>query len=419
MKKKYIWIIASLVIVLAAAGSIYAYIYNTANKYSHAFYPNVKVEGKDLTNQTKKEAEKTLAGVTAKHDQNKITVNVQNQPFQTTLKNIGVQYDTDKILNAAYSYGKDKSLLDRYKLVKDAKGKEYSLSYTINEELLNKWISGIEEQIKTQPKNASIFIRNGNVSIKNDSKGQQINQEQLRKQLLAALNKNDKNDIAVKAELKPIAAKITKEKLETVHNLIGTFTTHYTTGASELNRNLNIKIAAQTIDSYLLMPGESFSFNKYVGDTTADKGYKAAGTYVGGKVVDSYGGGVCQVSTTLYNAIIKAGIEPDVRSNHSMTVGYVPVGQDAAIAYPYKDLKFTNPYSFPVYIEGTVGPGTLTFNVYSSGKAKPEDIDYRLDSSVVSQTSGGTKSVTYLETIKNGKVAGRKVISRDSYLAHK
>ncbi|WP_050614435.1 VanW family protein [Bacillus testis] len=419
MKKIYMWIITATIVVLAAGGAIYGYIYKTANLYNDTFYPHVTVEGQDLTNKTKEEATKLLAAVTAKHDLIKVNVKVGNQTFTTSLKNIGVQYDTKQKMDQAYSFGKNEGLLARYKLAKEKKGKEYHLTYTINENLLNKWVGNIEQKMKKAPQNASISIRNGFVSIKDDTKGYQINQDQLRQDLSAALQKNNKEDITVAAQLQQVPAKITKETLTTVHNVIGSFTTNYTTGAKELNRNTNIKIAAETIDSYLLMPGESFSFNDFVGDTTADKGYKAAGTYEGGKVVESYGGGVCQVSTTLYNAIIKAGIIPNKRYNHSMTVGYVPVGQDAAIAFPYKDLEFSNPYPFPVYIEGVVGPGTLTFKVYSSAKAKPANVDYRLDSSIVSKTPDHTQSVTYLETLKNGKMIERKVINRDHYLAHK
>ena len=163
------------------------------------------------------------------------------------------------------------------------------------------------------------------------------------------------------------------------------------------------------------MPGETFSFNNFIGDTTADKGYLPAGSYLNGEVVESLGGGVCQVSTTLYNAIIKAGIIPDSRYNHSMTVSYVPIGQDAAIAYPYKDLAFTNPYDAPLYIEGTVSPTSVTFTIYSTTDSKGSNTEYKLSSKIISSNTEKIISETYLETYINGILTESKSIYKDTY----
>ncbi|MEH6941418.1 VanW family protein [Bacillus sp. JJ722] len=417
MKKKYIWIIATVFALFAIVGASYSYVSFTVKKYDKAFFPNVKIENHDLSSKTKQEAIKDLARITDKYNQINLTVHVKDKIYQKQLKDIGVQYDLDKTIAKAYQYGKNKKLLKQFSLITKEDGKNYPLTYTVDEKLLNQWINSIEQEMKTKPTNASITINNGNVNITKEKKGFEIDQKQVQHDLFEALQKNNKKDIAVTASIKEIDAPITKEKLEPVQKKIGTFTTSYS--ANAYNRNTNIRLATETINSYLLMPGESFSFNDYVGNTTADKGYKAAGSFLNGKVVDSLGGGVCQVSTTLYNAIIKAGITPDVRYNHSMQVGYVPIGHDAAIAYPYKDLKFTNHYDSPIYIEGTVGSSSVTFTIYAANEAKPANTSYQLSSSIVSHDSNATKSVTYLETVKNGKVTDRKQLSRDSYAVQK
>lgn len=417
MKKKYIWIIATVITLFVIVGAAYSYISITVKKYDKTFFPNVKIENHDLTSKSKQEAIKELAKVTDKYNQINLTVQVNDKIYQKQLNDIGVQYNVDKTIAKAFQYGKNEKLLKQFSLITNKDGNNYSLTYTVDEKLLHQWINSIEEEIKTKPTNASITINNGNVNITKEKKGFEIDQKQVKQDLFEALQKNNKKDIAVTASFKEIEAPITKEKLETVRKKIGTFTTRYST--NDNNRNTNIRLATETINSYLLMPGESFSFNGYVGNTTADKGYKAAGTYLNGKVVDSLGGGVCQVSTTLYNAIIKAGITPDVRYNHSMQVHYVPIGQDAAIAYPYKDLKFTNHYDSPIYIEGMVGSSSVTFSIYAADDAKPKNTSYQLSSSVVSQDANATKSVTYLETVKNGKVTDRKQLSSDSYAVQK
>lgn len=417
MKKKSICLISAFAVILAVVGGIYIYIDSTVKKYDNAFYPNVKIEGIDLTSQTKEQALKTLGSVTDKYDQISVTVKVGDKSYKKQLKEIGVQYDLDQQINDAFKYGKNDKLIEQYNLIKNKEGKEYTVDYAIDEAALQTWVETIEKNIKTHPQNASIHITNGNATVTPDKKGTEIDQKQLQQSLVEALNQHKKQDIEVTAVLKEVEAPITKKDLENVREKIGTFTTNYS--ANDYNRNTNIKLATKTIDSYLLMPGDSFSFNDFVGDTTADKGYLGAGSYLNGEVVDSLGGGVCQVSTTLYNAIIKAGIIPDVRYNHSMTVGYVPIGQDAAIAYPYKDLKFTNPYNSPVYIEGSVSPTSVTFTLYSTADSKPANVSYQLASSIVSQSAGGTQSVTYLETIKDGAVSDRKQLSKDTYRAKK
>lgn len=417
LKKLSIWLIAITATIFIAAGSLYWYIHSTVQDYENSFYPNVTIEGVNVSKLSKEAAEKELVVVLENYNQMNIDITAGDQSFQKKLQNFNVQYNLEEQLDAAFHFGKNKSLLEQYKLIKDQNGQSFSISYTIDESILNGWVTEIEEAIATSPQDATMKIRNGQVNVTNDIKGYKINQEQLKRDIIETLNANSKEDISVVALLDEIPARISADTLKNVRHVIGSFTTHYS--SNDANRNYNIKLSTETIDSFLLMPGESFSFNNYVGDTTADKGYKPAGSFLDGEVVNSYGGGVCQVSTTLYNAIVKGGIIPDVRYNHSMRVYYVPIGMDAAIAYPYKDLAFTNPYNTPVYIEGTVSPTSVTFTLYSTEDSKETNTDFQLSSSIVSSNAGKTKSVTYLEKLSNGKVVDRKVLSNDTYVAQR
>jgi vancomycin resistance protein YoaR len=160
-----------------------------------------------------------------------------------------------------------------------------------------------------------------------------------------------------------------KEDLENVDKeLIGTFTTNM--GATSGARVTNIRVASKTITEMVLRPGEQFSWNGYVGNTTADKGYQPAGAIVNKKLVMDYGGGICQVSSTLFNAVEKAGLKVIERSSHSLPVGYVPPGRDATIAYPYKDFKFANNLDKPIVIKVDASSHLVTVKVYSVPGAK-------------------------------------------------
>lgn len=138
-------------------------------------------------------------------------------------------------------------------------------------------------------------------------------------------------------------------------------TQFYTGTKNDSNRGENIRIAVSKINGKILAPGDVFSFNDVVGNRTEEAGYKVAHTYVGGKVVDGIGGGICQVSTTLYNSVLFSDLEVVERTNHMFTIGYVPLGRDAAVSYGQVDLKFKNSTKWPIKIEGWVTSGNKIF----------------------------------------------------------
>jgi len=138
------------------------------------------------------------------------------------------------------------------------------------------------------------------------------------------------------------------------------------------NRTHNIGIAARTLSRVLVRPGEVFSFNQVVGERTADRGFKEAPIYHNGRIVPGTGGGVCQVSGTLYNAALLSGMKVVERSNHSMPVPYVPIGRDATVAYKVIDLKFKNPYPRPIYILSWATGNEVGFALLGSSEDKAD-----------------------------------------------
>ena len=180
--------------------------------------------------------------------------------------------------------------------------------------------------------------------------------------------KNEYEEIMLPVEF--ITPEITKETLEyqLFRDTLASYTTYFNTNTeNNYNRSINIRLAAESIDGTLLLPGEEFSFNKVVGPRTAQRGYKTAHIFVAGQIQDGTGGGVCQVSTTLYNAVLRANLEVRERHNHMFTVGYVPLGHDAAVSYGYADLVFTNTTAHPLQIFAKVSQdNSLTFTIKST-----------------------------------------------------
>ena len=143
---------------------------------------------------------------------------------------------------------------------------------------------------------------------------------------------------------------------------LGTFSTNFKPG-DDNGRDTNIKLASDAINQSLVQPGEEFSFNKTVGPTTEKNGFKLAMIYVNGQKDEGYGGGVCQVSSTLYNAAANAGMKITERHDHSLPVLYVEAGKEAATSYGVKDFKFINELSYPVVINSQVADGKITVSI--------------------------------------------------------
>jgi len=179
-------------------------------------------------------------------------------------------------------------------------------------------------------------------------------------------NKNSKESYKIPAVIThpEVTAKFLEDKY--VNNIIATYTTSF--AGSSAGRITNIQLAASKIDGYVLNPGERFSYNGVVGPRTSAAGFKMAHVYVGNQVVDGIGGGICQVSSTLYNAVVLADLKTVSRTNHSMPVSYVPMGRDATVSYGTIDYVFENNKSYPISIKSTVSGTNLTIAIVGASQ---------------------------------------------------
>ncbi|MBO5398293.1 MAG: VanW family protein [Clostridia bacterium] len=244
----------------------------------------------------------------------------------------------------------------------------------------------------------------------------------------------NKEEYRIPLKITPANKTINDIGTEAFPYLISSFTTRY--DASNVNRSQNLAIATSKINGTVLMPGEEFSFNQVVGKRTIEEGYKDAKIYQDGKVVDGLAGGICQISSTLYNAVVQANLEIVERRNHSFTTSYVKAGRDATVVYGVIDFKFKNTRTYPIKIEGSVNSGIAEFNIHGI----KEEVEYTVDlapvvtasipystqyipdptlmpgQQVLVQAGGsGCKVTTYKETKLDGKLVSREIISTDTY----
>ena len=217
-------------------------------------------------------------------------------------------------------------------------------------------------------------------------------------------------------------------------DLISTFTTYY--DSSNVSRENNLILSANKINNHEIKSGEEFSYNKVVGKRTIENGYDEAKAYIGGKISKDIGGGVCQISSTLYNAIILANLEVTERHNHFFKVSYLPVGQDATVSWNSSDFKFINNRNNPIKIEAIVGDGIVKINIYGTKSENEYEVkiesniietiksqtiyenDYTLEKGIekiVQNGEDGYISETYKLLIKDNKIYSKKLLSKDIY----
>ena len=201
---------------------------------------------------------------------------------------------------------------------------------------------------------------------------------------------------------------------EAFPDLLSEFSTKY--AASNKNRTTNLILASKKINGTVLMPGETFSYNKVVGKRTIAAGYKEAPIYVSGRVEDGLGGGICQITTTLYNAVLYANLEIVERSNHQFVPSYAGPSRDATVVYGAIDFKFKNNRDYPIKITCSVSGGIANFKIWGL----KSDNDYEVQ--ITSRTTGKTSTAIYSEAYKilkkNGAVVSTTLLSKDTYKRH-
>jgi len=198
----------------------------------------------------------------------------------------------------------------------------------------------------------------------------------------------------------------------TFGTVIASATSYYDTG--QYNRASNVELAARKIDGLILQPGESYSFTNLVGPVTAGNGYKDAAVFVGSNVSSGMGGGICQVSSTIYYAELRAGIIATERHNHSLSVGYVPLGLDATMWEGSLDHRFKNTYDVPIQLKVSASGGTLTVEFRAQGDAT-KGYTYEPYNVLVSKSGSYETWDTYLRTYKNGAFVSEKYLHRSTY----
>ena len=352
----------------------------------------VSIDKLDVSGMTREEALAALESYEKNLGGQSIKLGIGDNVIEAKLSDLGVTFDNEDLVDEAIGVGHAGNIVKRYKDQKDLQhsGKTFPLSWQTNEDTVRTYVENNCTKYDKKAQNASLTRENGAFNFVAGTEGLELNVDSAVRTISDYLENSWTSD---NTEVLNLETQITEpegsaEELANIKDLLGSFTTSFSTSGS--NRCKNVSSGASHINGTVLYPGEEFSAYETVSPFTEANGYAMAGSYLNGEFVDSMGGGICQVSTTLYNAVLRAELNVTERSPHSMTVHYVDLSEDAAIAGTYKDFKFVNSTEYPIYIEGyTTSDKKITFNIYGK-ETRDKNRTISFESQMVSETPATT-----------------------------
>lgn len=368
----------------------------------------IYAEDMTLEGKTASEARKMIEDYVGGICEKTITlVTVDGNEVQIMPSDIGLSWSNREIVDEAAKIGHAGNVVQRYKAAKDLEHENriYELEFSVDEELIKAVLS---EQCAVYNQEARDAILNREDGVFRVTPGQTglVLDEAASLNLICDFFQKGWNREEDLLELAVIVkeARGTEEELSRVKDVLGTFTTSFSTSGA--SRSANVRNGCELINGVTLYPGDEFSTYEAVAPFTSDNGYYMAGSYLNGQVVDSLGGGICQVSTTLYNAVLLSELEVTERHNHSMIVTYVDPSADAAIAESSgKDFKFVNNTETPIYIEGVTSDDKhISFTIYGM-ETRDSSRAVRYESEVISTTYPDTEVIYVNESLPVGSVS--------------
>ena len=430
-KKKIITTIS----ILCLIGAIFI-IFTSALLSKDTIYSNIYINDVDVSGLSVEDAEEKLTTI-YKNRLETMELNLVHGNYKMLIKaeNIDYTYKFKESIQDAHKIGRNISVIESIKEIFSLRTEPIvvPLKSTYNEMRLNELIERISSEINREAVNASIQKNSNGFVIVDEIPGVIVNKRETKENILLGFEGLDSLDVDI--SINNVMPNITKEQLSAIDHLVSEFKTSF--NPQIVGRVRNIEVAANRVNGTLLMPMEIFSFNDITGSRSKAGGYHEAPIISNGKFVPGVGGGVCQVSTTLYNAVIRSDLAIVERRNHSLPVAYVPLGHDATVTDNYIDFKFQNNKIYPIYIESKVQGDSLFVRIYGQKKGSTntsidlhsqitEVISPRIEvkkdpnmnigeKKVIQEAKNGYRVDTFKVYYEAGVQVRREHISRDFY----
>jgi vancomycin resistance protein YoaR len=438
--KKSVKIVLGAVLAAAAAGAAgmcgMAYYVHAHSGENGRISQHVAIGRVVSAGASEQEAERRIRAYVDGLQDEAVTLQAGNKKIQTTAGDLGLTWKNTDVVKQAVSYGKTGSLFTRFRQIRSLKdGKKiYPIVLASDPDRVERVIARAGSRLTAKAVNYRLDEKEGSLTVAGGKKGWSIDTAGSAEAVDDCFANGWKDHPSVQLKTVTIQPKGSREELSKIKDVLGKFSTDYSSSPS--GRKANLANGAKKINGTLVEPGETFSVYEACQPFTKENGYEIAHAFENGTTVDSVGGGICQVSTTLYNAVIRAELEIVERSGHSMRVHYVDASADAAIAGTSKDMKFRNNQKNPIYISGKTDGSTITFTVYGV-ETRPKNRKISFESQItgilpsttklvasgapvgsVSLTSGGSSGATarLWKVVKvNGKVKSRTQFNSTTY----
>lgn len=395
-------------------------------------YTGVRIGGMDAGGMTIEQATTSLQPKADELAKAKVTLNYAAHSTTCTIADLGGKADIEASVQAAYHIGRNGSffqrILDVVMLRKNRA--DIPINYTFDKNAAAHFMRVLASKIDRKPRDARIAVIGGKIRVTREKPGVSMDSDKSVERLLAALTAGKSQ---VSLAVSTAHPEIKAADLKKINGELASYSTKFKPWQKD--RSFNLRLACKAINGYLLKPGAVFSYNKVVGPREKKYGFRDAPIFVNGGVEDGTGGGICQVSSTLYNAALLADLKVLRRAPHSRPVVYAPIGRDATVAYPFVDLRIRNTTPAPIYVSASIGKRTVNISLFgmktpglrvvllSEGhtiiKAPLEEqVDETLapGKRVVKESGrSGHRVTTYRLVKQNGKVVKRELISRDYY----
>lgn len=489
-------LIVVLLLIISFASTIFALV----NMGNNNIVDGIKVKGVELVGLSREDAKLEIEEAIRNELSKNVILKYEEYETTINPEQIEAKYDVEKVVEEVYNYGRKGNIIKNNFDIINAliNGKEFEIDFSYNEKTLTDMLNDISKKIPGAVKENSYYIEGDRLIITKGKAGLAVKVPEMTKLIIEQIKNPVKNFLEIKLEntipeainvdkiyqevkkdpqnayvskdpfevhpsengidfavsleearnivltekeeyeipLKFIEPEILTSELgdEAFPDLITKFSTRYDAG--NINRSINLELSSAKINGTVLLPGEEFSYNKVVGERTIAAGYRDAAIYSGGEVVDGLGGGICQISSTLYDLAVQANMEITDRHNHQFVTSYIDAGKDATVVYGYIDFKFVNTRKYPVKIESNVSGGIAEMKMY--GVKEETEYDIRLETEVIETIpfsvkyvddssldagdeevkqygASGYKTITYKVYRLNGAEVKREVLSNDTY----
>lgn len=401
------------------------------------FYRGIYIENINISGLKMETARALLESETSKIlGDCKVTLRDGHNTWIIYSEDIGLKLTIDRALDEAYKVGRTGNPFQRiYSIINTGyKGCIYHTGITYQRAALRSVLTNIKKQIEKKGKSAQVKYKNGNITLVKEEIGRVLDVDENLEMIDNYITR--RNFISINLIVKEKLPSILYSDIKEIKGVIGSFSTNFSPNDS--NRCYNIKLACEKISGTILLPDEVFSMNKALGPRTLENGYKEAPVILRNQLVKGAGGGICQVTTTLYNSVLESKLKVCERTHHSMPLGYVEMGRDATIAEDYIDFKFKNDSGYTVCVyayteDNSVHVVILGKTLQKAGKVvlksvvtdvyQPDGEEITIDDSmpdnqrvVEREAKKGYRAVVYRETYDNsGRLIEKEKISEDVY----